>query len=78
LEKSNDISQIEKTCGYCREIGQLKDHCHWNLENPDNKLEEMKEVLVKEVCTQSSKGIGSYKGKQGNRNYERKTSLAIY
>jgi len=23
------------------------------------KLEEMKEVLVKEVCTQSSRGIGS-------------------
>jgi hypothetical protein len=78
LEKSNDTSQIEKTCGYCHEIGQLKDHYHWNLENPNNKLEEMKEVLVKEVCTQSSKGIGSYKGKQGNRNYGRKTSPTIY
>jgi hypothetical protein len=46
LKKSNDMSQIEKNCGYCHKIGRLKDHCHWNLENPNNKLKEKKEVLV--------------------------------
>jgi hypothetical protein len=51
--------ELKKPFGYCHKFGHLKDHCHWNLENPNNKLKEKKEVLVLEVCTQSSRGIGS-------------------
>ncbi len=71
------MSQIEKTCGYFHKISHLKDHCHWNLQNPNNKLKE-KEVLVKKMSTQSNRGIESQYSKQGNQNQGGNTSPTIY
>jgi hypothetical protein len=36
-------------CGSCHKPTHLKEHCHWNPKNPNNKLKDKKRVLMNEV-----------------------------
>ncbi len=57
LKKALDNIQIEKMCGFYHKPGHLKELCHWNLENLNNKLKDKKEVLVNIVCSHVGKGM---------------------
>jgi hypothetical protein len=49
LKKTPDNTQIKKMCNFYHKLGHLKEHCHWNPENPNNILKEKKEASVNEV-----------------------------
>jgi len=39
-------------CGQCNKLGHSKERCHWNPNNPNNKLKDEKEVAVNGVFAQ--------------------------
>ncbi len=40
LEKTQDKIEIKKMCGFCHKSRHLKEQCHWNPKNPNNKLKK--------------------------------------
>jgi len=50
-------------CGQCNKPRHSKECCHWNLNNPNNKLKDKKEVVVNGVLAQPS-DIGNKYGKK--------------
>ncbi len=57
LKKALDNIWIENMCDFYHKLGHLKERCHWNPENPKNKLKDKKKVLVNEVSSQAGKGM---------------------
>jgi hypothetical protein len=39
----------KRMCSFCHKLRHLKEHFHWNLENPNNKLKDKNEVMMNEV-----------------------------
>jgi hypothetical protein len=50
--KGSEGRRIDVICGQCNKLGHSKEHCHWNLNNLNNKLKDKKEVKVNGVPTQ--------------------------
>jgi hypothetical protein len=42
LEKALDNIHIKNMCGFYHKPRHLKEHCHWNPKNPNNKLKDKK------------------------------------
>ncbi len=42
--------------GQCNKLGHSKERCHWNVDNPNNKLIDKKEVTMNGNLTQTSGG----------------------
>jgi len=42
LDRNNDRKHINLVCSQCKKHGHNKEHYHWNLENPNNWLNEKK------------------------------------
>ncbi len=68
LEKTLDNIRIEKMYNFCHKLGHIIECYHWNLENPNKKLKDKKEVLVNEVSPQARRGTNGNHEKQGNQN----------
>jgi len=51
-------------CGFYHKLGHLKEHYHYNLENPNNKLKDQKKV--NKVFLQVGKGTSGNRKKKGN------------
>jgi hypothetical protein len=45
-------------CGFYHKPRHLKEHCPWNLNNPNNKLKDKKRVLVNEVSPKIGRRMG--------------------
>ncbi len=54
-----------------------KEHCHWNLNNPNNKLKDKKNVVVNGILAQHG-GIGNKSGNKGSHKEANKSSSIIY
>jgi hypothetical protein len=64
LEKTPDYIRIEKMCNFCHKLGHIKKCCHWNPENPNNKLADKKKVLVNKISLQARRGTnGNHRNK---------------
>jgi hypothetical protein len=53
-EKTSRRRKICVICGQCNKLGHSKEHCHWNPNNPNNKLKDKKEVAMNGVLAQPS------------------------
>jgi hypothetical protein len=53
-EKANKGRGIDVICDQCNKSRHSKECCHWNLNNPNNKLKDKKKVVVNGVSTQLS------------------------
>jgi hypothetical protein len=65
------------TCGQCNKPRHSKEHCHWNPNNPNNKLKDKKEVVINEDSAQLG-GIGNKSGDKGVHGKVNKSSSIIY
>jgi len=48
-KKALDNTRIEKMCSFYHKPWHLKECCHWNVKNPNNKLKDKKEILVNKI-----------------------------
>ncbi len=62
-KKASKGKRIDVICGQCNKPRHSKECCHWNLNNPNNKLKDKKEVVVNGVLAQPS-DIGNKYGKK--------------
>jgi len=67
-KKAPKNTMIEKMCDFYHKPWHLKECCHWNPKNPNNKLKDIKEVLVNKVSPQARKWTSGNHRKQGNQN----------
>jgi hypothetical protein len=44
LDRNNDGKHTDLVCSQCKKQGHNKEHYHWNPNNPNNQLNEKKEV----------------------------------
>jgi hypothetical protein len=65
-KKALDNMQTERMCEFYHKPRHLKEHCHWNLENPNNKLKDKKKVLMNEIFFWARRGTSGNHIKQGN------------
>jgi hypothetical protein len=58
LEKTQGNTWNEKMSVFCYNPRHLKECCHWNSKNPNNKLKDKKKGLVNEISPQIARGMG--------------------
>jgi hypothetical protein len=64
--KQENASKGRKThviYGECNKLGHSKEHCHWNPNNPNNKLKYKKEVAMNGILAQ----LGGTRNKSSNK-----------
>jgi hypothetical protein len=54
-----------------------KEHYHWNLDNPNNKLKDKKNIVVNGILAQHG-GIGNKSSNKGSHREVNKSSSIIY
>ncbi len=67
-KKTPNNPRNERMCGFCHKPMHLKEHCHWNPKNPNNKLKDKKRILVNEVSPKTRGRMGGNHKNQGNKN----------
>lgn len=63
--------------GQCNKSRHSKERCHWNPDNPDNKLKDKKEAVVNGVLAQLG-GTGTKSNNKGGRKEAKKFGSIIY
>jgi hypothetical protein len=59
-------------------LGHSKECCHWNLNNPNNKLIDKKEVVMNGILAQTSGGTRNKSRSKGGCEEAKKYGSIIY
>jgi hypothetical protein len=62
----------------CNKLGHSKEHCHWNLDNLNNKFKDKNEVAMNGVLAQIGGNIRNKFGNKGGHGEANKSSTIIY
>jgi hypothetical protein len=76
--KGSEGRRIDVICGQCNKLGHSKEHCHWNLNNSNNKLKDKKEVEVNGVPTQLGDTLNKSDNKRGHRKANKCGSIIYH
>jgi hypothetical protein len=74
-EKASDERGTYVICGQCNKPRHSKERCHWNLDNPNNKLKDKQKIIVNGILAQPSGIRTKLHNKRGHGETNKSNSI---